>query len=89
MKYGMVTLAVDNLLDTQTSLVKHFPLPGRTLRIGYYWDLDEYREVNGVLFPHKIATSRKGGSSTYLFDEVVQNQPLPDSLFAMPEAAGE
>lgn len=62
--------------DTETGLL---------VRIGYYWDLLDYREVDGVMFPHKIAASRKGGSTTYEFDEVTHNEEIPDSMFAMPQ----
>ena len=57
---------------------------GLLLRIGYYWDLQDYRTVDDVLIPHRVVTSRKGGSSTYYFDEVKHNVALNDSLFVMP-----
>ncbi|MFH1373790.1 MAG: hypothetical protein ABII79_08350 [bacterium] len=57
---------------------------GLLLRIGYYWDLQDYRTVDDVLIPHRVVTSRKGGSSTYHFDEVKHNVALNDSLFVMP-----
>jgi outer membrane lipoprotein-sorting protein len=59
---------------------------GLLIRIGYYWDLRDYRKVDGVLFPHRIEMSRKGGSTTYEFIEVRHNVPLDDSLFVMPTA---
>jgi hypothetical protein len=52
--------------------------------IGTYWKLQDYREVDGVLLPHKIDCSRKGGSSTFIFNEVKHNQPLEESLFTSP-----
>lgn len=61
---------------------------GLLVRIGYYWDLQDYREVDGVKFPFRISTSRKGGSTTYEFQEVRHNVPVDDSLFAMPTASG-
>jgi len=60
---------------------------GLLSRIGYYWILRDYREVDGVMFPFEIEVSRKGGSTTYFFDEVEQNVPVDDELFSMPEAA--
>ncbi|MCP4580198.1 MAG: hypothetical protein GY839_01175 [candidate division Zixibacteria bacterium] len=58
---------------------------GLLIRIGYYWDLADYKEIDGVLFPHRISTSRKGGSTTYTFEEVTHNEPIDDSKFVMPE----
>jgi hypothetical protein len=57
---------------------------GLLIRIGYYTTLEDYREVNGVKFPFRIAASRKGGSTTHIFDLVVHNLPLDDLLFAAP-----
>jgi hypothetical protein len=67
----------------------HFDVEtGLLVRIGYYWDLQDYRKVDGVLFPHRIETSRKGGSTTYEFREIRHNVPVKDSIFAMPNALG-
>jgi|GEM_PF-1232607 len=63
--------------DVEDGLLRH---------IGYYWSIEDYREIDGVLFPLRIVTSRKGGSSTYEFDSVQHNQPvtgggsLPESI---------
>ena len=62
---------------------------GLLSRIGYHWLLKDYREVDGVMFPFVIELSRKGGSTTYFFEEVEQNVPIDDGLFAMPSAALE
>jgi hypothetical protein len=61
---------------------------GLLLRIGYYWELQDYREVDGIKFPFRISTSRKGGSTTYEFQKVRHNMAIDDSLFAMPKASG-
>lgn len=60
---------------------------GLLRNIGTYWDIGDYREVDGVRLPHKIVCSRKGGSSTFIFDEVKHNLPLDDELFEMPSNA--
>lgn len=52
--------------------------------IGYHWYLQDYREVDGVKFPHRVMQSRKGGSSTFIFDLVTHNLPLEETLFAAP-----
>ena len=57
---------------------------GLLIRIGYYWDLSDYREVDGVKLPFLISMSRKGGKSVYTFDEIIHNEPMNDTFFAMP-----
>ncbi len=58
---------------------------GLLLRIGYYNELQDYREVDGVMFPFRFAMSRKGGSSNYIFEEVKHNLQVDDAMFSMPE----
>jgi hypothetical protein len=58
---------------------------GLLIGFGYNWEIHDYREVDGVLFPHRVIESRKGGSTTYEFDEVRHNEPVNDSIFVMPE----
>jgi outer membrane lipoprotein-sorting protein len=53
--------------------------------IGSYWELQDYREVDGVLLPHRISCSRKGGSSTYIFEDIKHNAPVDDAMFSMPD----
>jgi hypothetical protein len=59
---------------------------GLLIRVGYYWDLADYREVDGVLVPFRIAQSRKGGSSTFVIDAVEHNAAIETARFAMPDA---
>ena len=58
---------------------------GLLIRIGYYWDLADYREVDGVLIPFRIAQSRKGGSSTFVIETVEHNSAVETARFTMPE----
>lgn len=58
---------------------------GLLARIGYYWDISDYRSVDGVLIPHRIVRSRKGGSTTLVIDSVKHNLPIDPERFAMPE----
>lgn len=60
---------------------------GLLVRIGYYWELKDYRVVDGIRLPHRIDMSRKGGSSTLVLDMVAHNLPLEDRLFAVPDSA--
>jgi hypothetical protein len=57
---------------------------GLLVGIGYYWSLQDYRVVDGVKIPHRVAMSRKGGSTTFIFDLVGHNLPLEESLFQVP-----
>jgi len=52
--------------------------------IGYYWSILDYREVDGIKVPHRVEMSRKGGSSTFVFDLVKHNLPFEDVLFNEP-----
>lgn len=57
---------------------------GLLIGFGHNWEIHDYREVDGVLFPHKILESRKGGSTVIEFSEVRHNEEINDSLFVMP-----
>ena len=61
--------------DVETGILTH---------IGYYWNVEDHREVDGVKVPFKITMSRKGGSSTYLFESIEHNITLEDKLFSVP-----
>ncbi len=65
----------DLFFDVETSLL---------VRLGYNRELRYYREVDGVLVPARMALSRKGGSSTYLFDMIEHNIPIEDGVFTAP-----
>ena len=56
--------------------------------IGHYWVLDDWRDAGGVLFPHRIVCSRKGGSTSFVYDGVFHNATLQEGMFASPEIAG-
>jgi hypothetical protein len=56
---------------------------GLLIQIGYY-ELHEYQDVDGVRFPFRLEYSRKGGSNTYVFDDVRHNIPIEEKRFAMP-----
>jgi len=64
--------------DAENSLLNQF---------GSLWKLQEYREVDGVKFPFRISTGRKGGESYFAFDKIEHNVPIDDKKFAIPEAA--
>jgi hypothetical protein len=62
-------------LDAQTGLL---------VRIGYYVELGDYRRIDGVLFPFRVAGSRKGGSTVYEFSEIRHDEAISDSVFVKP-----
>jgi predicted O-methyltransferase YrrM len=57
---------------------------GLLIQIGYY-ELNDYRNTDGVLIPMRLEYSRKGGSNTYVFDAVRHNVPIEDKRFAQPK----
>jgi hypothetical protein len=61
--------------DVESGLLTH---------IGYYWNIEDYREVDGIMIPFTITISRKGGSSTFEFESIEHNIPLEDEMFSVP-----
>jgi hypothetical protein len=55
---------------------------GLLTRLGYYRELRDYAEVDGVLMPMRVLESRKGGSSTFIFDRVSHNEEIDPRVFA-------
>lgn len=53
--------------------------------IGWHHSIEDYREVDGVMLPHRIVCGRKGGSSTYVFETIKHNLPMEDEVFAAPQ----
>ena len=64
---------INKYFDKKTGLLR---------RIGYHWDIKDYKEVDGVLIPHSVVAARKGGSCTYEFQEVIHDIPIPDAMFS-------
>ncbi|MGD9346972.1 MAG: class I SAM-dependent methyltransferase [Candidatus Aminicenantes bacterium] len=58
---------------------------GLLVRIGQHWEIQDYREADGVKFPFRIATSRKGGESYFSFEHVEHNVSIDAGRFSMPE----
>jgi predicted O-methyltransferase YrrM len=75
------------LVNNKTQNVLYFDVEtGLLSRIGLSWEFQDYREVDGVKFPFRVATSRKGGESYFAFDEIEHNVPVDDRQFAIPDA---
>lgn len=56
---------------------------GLLTRVGYHHELRDYREVDGVLIPHRVIYGRKGGSSTFFIDSIEHNTLLDRSIFSL------
>lgn len=75
------------MVKNKTQNVLYFDAEtGLLTRIGLQWELQDYRKVDGVKFPFRIATSRKGGESYFAFDKIEHNVPIADRQFAIPDA---
>ena len=48
--------------DEETGLLNH---------VGYHNELEDWRELGGVLHPHRWVFGRKGGHTTYVWQEVI------------------
>jgi len=79
-------LYVVDIDDERTNALYFDTETGLLVRLGYNRELGDYREVDGVMVPFRVAHSRKGGSSTYVFDRIEHNVTVDASVFAMPDA---
>jgi predicted O-methyltransferase YrrM len=58
---------------------------GMLIQLGINWELQDYREVDGIQFPFRIIVHyRDGSSGAFIFDEVEHNLPAADIMFEMP-----
>lgn len=81
---GRAVWVVENALPSAYNALHFDAETGLLLRIGYYWTLEDYRELDGVLVPTRIVQSRKGGSTTWIWDRVEHNRPVDPARFAPP-----
>ncbi|MGD2218183.1 MAG: hypothetical protein PVJ64_15605 [Gemmatimonadales bacterium] len=80
---GRLMYLVD--IDDDVSHALYFDAEsGLLVRLGYNRKIGDYREVDGVLVPFSMSVSRKGGSSTYIIEEIEHNVPIDDGEFAAP-----
>jgi len=92
---GMTLLAEDtlrgravNVVNNRAQNLLYFDVEsGLLTQIGSSWELQDYREVDGVKFPFRIATSRKGGESYFAIDRIEHNIPIDDARFAIPQVS--
>jgi predicted O-methyltransferase YrrM len=71
--------------ETMRKTLRFDAATGLLVQIGPHWDIEDYRMVDGVKFPHRIVLGRKGGSSTFVFDEVSHNSAIDDTVFKKPD----
>jgi predicted O-methyltransferase YrrM len=63
----------------------HFDVQsGLLVRLGENISVQDYRRTEGVLHPALIVIGRRGGTSTYRFDEIGINAAFEDARFAVP-----
>ena len=80
---GRLAYRVD--IDDDRSHALYFDVEtGLLVRLGYNRELRHYREIDGVLVPSSMTLSRKGGSSTYVFEVIEHNLPIEDGVFDAP-----
>jgi hypothetical protein len=53
---------------------------GMLTRIGYHWQLEGFRAVDGVMVPARVVQGRKGGSTNLYFDTVTHGAEVADHL---------
>jgi hypothetical protein len=56
---------------------------GLLTRLGYNKELRDYAAVDGVLTPMRVVESRKGGSSTFVFDAIRHNEEIDPQVFSL------
>lgn len=84
---GRAVYVVGTTSQDGTQNVLYFDVEtGLLTQIGSAWELRDYREVDGIKFLFRIATTRKGGESYFAFDKIEHNIPIDDARFAIPEA---
>jgi hypothetical protein len=57
---------------------------GLLARLGYNRTIMRYGEVDGARMPFEVEYSRKGGSSTFVFDAVIHDVLIDERLFSAP-----
>ncbi len=72
---------LENDLDPTYNALAFDVETGLLVQIGWYWTLEDYREFDGVRIPTRVGQSRKGGSTTWVWDTVVHNQPVNPMVF--------
>jgi predicted O-methyltransferase YrrM len=75
-----------NAQDTRGNPVTlHFDAQnGLLVRLGEDIAVKSYRRMEGVMHPVLIAITRRGGTSTYRFDDIAVNVAIGDARFAVP-----
>jgi predicted O-methyltransferase YrrM len=58
---------------------------GLIVGLGENWILEDYREVDGIMFPFRVVVNRGEENSAFVFDSVKHNESVDDSLFAIPD----
>jgi hypothetical protein len=82
-RYGHDVYVVHSDLDPTYYALSFDVQSGLLVQIGWFWTLEDYRDFQGVKVPMRVAESRKGGSTTWIFEDVTHNTPVALELFAV------
>lgn len=81
-RYGHDVYVVHSDLDPTHNALSFDVQSGLLVQIGWFWTLEDYRDFQGVKVPTRVAESRKGGSTTWIFGDVAHNTPVALEVFA-------
>ena len=82
-RYGHDVYVVHSDLDSTHNALSFDVKSGLLVQIGWFWTLEDYQESDGVKVPTRVAESRKGGSTTWIFGDVTHNTPVALEVFAV------
>ncbi|MGD8362375.1 MAG: hypothetical protein PVJ04_13190 [Gemmatimonadota bacterium] len=82
-RYGHDVYVVNSDLHPAHNALSFDVESGLLVQIGWFWTLEDYRDFQGVKVPMRVAESRKGGSTTWIFEDVTHNTPVALEVFAV------
>jgi hypothetical protein len=82
-RYGHDVYVVHSDLDSTHNALSFDVKSGLLVQIGWFWTLEDYQESDGAKVPTRVAESRKGGNTTWVFEEVTHNTPVALEVFAV------
>jgi hypothetical protein len=82
-RYGHDVYVVHSDLDPTHNALSFDVQSGLLVQIGWFWTLEDYRDFQGVKVPTQVAESQKGGSTTWIFEDVTHNTLVPLETFAV------
>jgi predicted O-methyltransferase YrrM len=84
-KAGRTVFVVESKRRDKTSGTLTFDAgSGLIVSLGENWALEDYRAVDGILFPFRVVVNRGKEKSAFVFDDVTHNTPVEYGCFAIP-----